>query len=267
VSAIAHTERASERVHDHLRGRILDGRVAPGDSVGSERALAEQLGVNRHAVREALKRLEQAGLVRISQGGATRVLDWRESGGLEVLLDLLSGRGGPPPVELARSVLEMRETIGVDAARRCATRASASARAAVAGLAEDAAAAIGSDSAIGSDPALGSDSALVSDSALGSDPALVDERYMLLWQALVAGSENVAYGLALNSLLAALAAYEVIADAVRPQQPELIRALGRAIAAGDGPAAATAARDLLEPDVRALVEMVTSPSSVGNRSR
>ena len=70
-------------------------------------------------MREALKRLQQAGLIRISQGGATRVLDWRQSGGLEVLLDLMDAPGSPPP-ELIRSVLEMRETVGVDAAGKCA---------------------------------------------------------------------------------------------------------------------------------------------------
>jgi DNA-binding FadR family transcriptional regulator len=79
--------------------------------------------------------------VRISQGGATRVQDWRETAGLEVLLDLVASPGGPPP-ELARAVLEMRESIGVDAARRCAARAGAQQRAAIAALAEEAARAI-----------------------------------------------------------------------------------------------------------------------------
>ena len=106
---------ASDAVHTRLRADILEGRLGPGDAVPSERALAEELGVNRHAVREALKRLQQAGLIRISQGGATRVLDWRESGGLEVLLDLMDAPGDPP-AELMRSVLEMRESVGVDAA-------------------------------------------------------------------------------------------------------------------------------------------------------
>src|SRR5436190_909399 len=90
--------RVFEPVHDRLRGDILAGRLQPGESVPSERALAEEYGVGRHAVREALKRLEQAGLVRISQGGATRVLDWRDSGGLEVLLDLLEGSRAMPPL-------------------------------------------------------------------------------------------------------------------------------------------------------------------------
>lgn len=220
--------RVSEQVHDRLRRDILEGRLAPGDPVASERALAEELGVNRHAVREALKRLQQAGLVRISQGGATRVLDWRDSGGLEVLLDLLGGSGGTPPIELARSVLEMRASIGVDAARRCALRAPRDARAQIARLAEAAAAAI------------------------GSDPALLDECYAGLWAAIVAGSGNVAYRLALNSLMSALVAYAEIGEAVRPRNAQGVRALGETVAAGDGEGAARAAGRLLEPDTRAL---------------
>src|SRR5919202_1731508 len=139
--------RRSDLVHDRLRRQILEGRLAPGDAVPSERVLAEALGVNRHAVREALKRLEQAGLVRISQGGATRVLDWRDAGGLEVLLDLVAGGAGPPPADVVRSVLEMRASVGIDAARRCAHRADAAQREAVRRLAGEAAAAVGRDDA------------------------------------------------------------------------------------------------------------------------
>ena len=131
--------------------------------------------------------------MQISQGGATRVLDWRQTGGLEVMLDLLGGRSGElPPPELARSVLEMRASIGVDAARRCAVRGPSAARARVGAIAGEAA------------------------DAVGVDGAAVDERYEALWRAIVAGSGNVAYQLALNSLIGALAAYEGIAEAVRP---------------------------------------------------
>ncbi len=199
--------------------------MSPGDPVPSERALAIELGVNRHAVREALKRLEQADLVRISHGGATRVLDWREGGGLEVLLDLLVGAGGPPPEEITRSVLEMRASVGVDAARRCAARAPAAVRADVRRCAEDAAAAV------------------------GLDPEALDVRFAALWQAIVAGSGNVAYRLALNSLMAAVAAFGEVAAEIRPTDREAIRTLGAAVAAGDEGRAAEAARSLLEDDV------------------
>ena len=82
---------------------------------------------SRHAVREALKRLQEAGLIRISHGGATRVRDWRHDGGLDLLLALAAQGDAPPELELERAALELRACIGADAARRCAERASAAA--------------------------------------------------------------------------------------------------------------------------------------------
>ena len=219
--------RVSDTVHERLRRDIVEGRLAPGDPLPSERALSEQLGVHRHGVREALKRLQQAGLVRISQGGATRVLDWRDSGGLEVLLDLTGDASEPPPHTLMRDVLEMRASIGVDAARRCAARASVDERATVERLADETA------------------------NAIGSDPLRLDDLYAALWRAIVVGSGNVAYRLALNSLMTALDAYEAVAAALRPRDGGDVRALGAAIAARDEPGADAAARRLLEPDVAA----------------
>ena len=52
-------------------------------------------------MREALKRLQESGLIRISHGGATRVRDWRRDGGLDLLL-ALAAQGEVPP-ELRRS--------------------------------------------------------------------------------------------------------------------------------------------------------------------
>ncbi len=106
------SRRVSDVVHDRLRTSILEGELAPGDAVPSERVLATELGVNRHAVREALKRLEQAGLVRITHGGPTRVQDWRDHGGMDLLLDLVRG-GTVVPDEVVRSVLEDMRREGV----------------------------------------------------------------------------------------------------------------------------------------------------------
>ena len=63
----------SDAIHRALRRAILDGTYGPDTALPSERQLSEELGASRHAVREALKRLQQAGLIAISQGGATRV--------------------------------------------------------------------------------------------------------------------------------------------------------------------------------------------------
>jgi len=162
--------------------------------------------------------------VRITQGGATRVLDWRQSAGLEVLLDLME-RDAEPPAELIRSVLEMRVSIGVDAARRCAERGKADVRERVGSLAESTATRVEA-----------------------ADPAALEE-FVAMWQAIVNGSGNLAYLLGLNSLNAALDAYPDLGRALAPRDPRALRQLGKSIAAGDDAAAARAASALLEADL------------------
>ena len=118
----------SESVHTHLRDAILSGELAPGDAVPSERELSERLGVNRHAVREAIKRLQQARLVQVSQGGPTRVRDWRATGGLDLIVDLVRDHSDRIDPGLMSAITEMRACIGTDVARRCAERAPAAVR-------------------------------------------------------------------------------------------------------------------------------------------
>ena len=49
-------------MYEELKSAIVDLRLAPGDPL-REAALAEQLGVSKTPIREALTRLEQEGLV------------------------------------------------------------------------------------------------------------------------------------------------------------------------------------------------------------
>ena len=81
--------------------------MQPGESLPSERRLAEVLGVSRPAVREALKRLTAAGLVEVRQGDATTVRDFRRHAGLDLLPRLLI-RAGELDVSVVRSILETR---------------------------------------------------------------------------------------------------------------------------------------------------------------
>ncbi|WP_432514063.1 GntR family transcriptional regulator [Kineococcus sp. SYSU DK001] len=55
---------ASERVHAHVKQRILD-RTLPGGQLITEGEIAEAVGVSRTPVREGLLRLEAEGLVRL----------------------------------------------------------------------------------------------------------------------------------------------------------------------------------------------------------
>lgn len=222
---------ASDTVHDELRDAILSGTLAPGAAVPSERELAGEHGVNRHAVREAVKRLQQARLVQVSQGGATRVLDWRETGGIDLLLDVALARGGAVDGATLRAIGEMRACIGGDAARLCALRAPAAERRAVAVLAEETAA------------------------------ALTDESNEQLWDAIVAGSGNLAYRLALNTLLTGMARLPGLAVHLTPARADArhLRALAAALREGDGVAAADAARPQLERPLRALARAGERP--------
>ncbi len=84
----------SEQVFSTLLESLLSGRYAPGEKLPTQRALAADLGVTMTSLREALKRLEQMGLVESRQGDAMRVRDWRAHGGLDVIAHLLFGSGG-----------------------------------------------------------------------------------------------------------------------------------------------------------------------------
>src|SRR5689334_15799597 len=61
-----------EEAYRTLRNWILDGTLAPGVQI-RDREIAEQLGVSRTPIREALLRLEDEGLVQTKPNRATRV--------------------------------------------------------------------------------------------------------------------------------------------------------------------------------------------------
>jgi DNA-binding GntR family transcriptional regulator len=68
-----------QRVYEHLRTAILEGRLEPGTEL-TEVALAEQLGVSRGPLREAIGRLAAEGLVSVSprRGAVVRSLSKEE---------------------------------------------------------------------------------------------------------------------------------------------------------------------------------------------
>jgi GntR family transcriptional repressor for pyruvate dehydrogenase complex len=67
-------ERLYEQVVEQLQELIVSGGLQPGDRLPPERQLAEQLGVSRTVIREAIKTLEERGLVEVLTGSGTYVL-------------------------------------------------------------------------------------------------------------------------------------------------------------------------------------------------
>ncbi|MBQ0894743.1 FadR family transcriptional regulator [Micromonospora sp. U56] len=213
----------ADHVFGQLRDAIVSGRYRPEEPLPGERELAAAFAVNRHAVREALRRLQQLGLLRVSQGGATRVLDWRVHAGLDLALSLVQSGDVLPVDTLVRDMLEMRACVGVDAARLCAERADAELRGSVIRDVEAYA-------------------------ALAPDLHAMDKANIVLWRDIVDGSGNTAYLLSFNSLVAgAVAVGEVPPERRAAELLDVTghRRLAEAIADGRGDAAAAQARALL----------------------
>jgi DNA-binding FadR family transcriptional regulator len=217
-----------EDVFDQLLGEVVDGELAAGDSLPSERRLAEVLSVSRPAVREALQRLSQARLVEVRHGGSTTVRDFRMSAGLDLLPRLLVRDGELDP-SVGRSILQARQSIAPTVAAQAAETAGAAAapalRAAVAQLEQAA------------------DSEARQHAALG------------FWDAIVDAADSIVFRLLFNSLRMA---YEPAIAALGPVMEAEVdnldgyRALAEAVAAGDPAAAHAAADDLLRPATEAL---------------
>lgn len=64
----------STSVVDTLRQRIVEGHLRPGDKLPAESALEDEFRVSRTVIREALSRLQAAGLVEKYRGKGTYVL-------------------------------------------------------------------------------------------------------------------------------------------------------------------------------------------------
>ncbi|MBJ8346768.1 FadR/GntR family transcriptional regulator [Antrihabitans sp. YC2-6] len=219
----------SDAVFAQLVDEILSGRLAPDDPLPAERDLAESFEVNRHAVREALKRVQQSGLIRIAQGGKTRVLDWRENAGLDLLVEL-TRTGAVPPRRLLRDIAEMRCSVGTDAARLCALRATDEQLARVSAIAAQ---------------RRGADAPF-------AELLLADG---VLWTAIIDGSGNLAYRLGLNTIIeciAAIGGHHLIGYPAELADREAHLELAARIADRDSVAARDLAQQLLGRVVDAL---------------
>jgi len=207
----------SDEVFAELRDAVLTGRFQPGDALPPERELAASFAVNRHAVREALQRLQVAGFVRVVHGGGTTVLNVRSSAGLDLLAHLARSGEGLDPMIL-RDGLEMRRCIGIEAARIAASRATDEARARVVAAA----------------------------AAYGCPD--IDDADRDFWLAVVEASGNLTFRLALNSLVHAIDGSPEVMDALlAADRADLLphAPLAAAIAAGDAAGAARLADAIL----------------------
>jgi GntR family transcriptional repressor for pyruvate dehydrogenase complex len=116
-------ERVSESVGAQIREAIFSGKLEPGHKLPPEREMAEQFETSRVALREALRSLEQEGLVEIKRGsgGGAFVADFDNA--LRALADSLN-----TVVKLGQAksghLTEVRSMLEPVMARTAAARAS-----------------------------------------------------------------------------------------------------------------------------------------------
>jgi GntR family transcriptional regulator, transcriptional repressor for pyruvate dehydrogenase complex len=223
LSRVAHRSLPDD-VFDQLREAIMSGRYRPGDRLPSQRALAADLGVNMASIREALGRLEQLRLLEVRHGSATRVLDWRRSGGLESLA--LEHRAGEP---LLGDLFEARRLLLIESARLAATRRSEEQAVGLLELAQAAASAADSQTAL-----------------------LADWAFMA---ALVEAAHNLVFQLIMNSVrelyLPRVEAFAGLVSDPHELAPLYIEA-ARAVEAGDAEAGAAAVGRLASSQAAAM---------------
>ena len=109
-------KRAVEEAADQLRRDILIGRYRPGDHLPGERELSAQLGVSRLTLRSAIARLESQGLIRAVHGAGNLVLDFKESGGIDLIgyLAGLAMENRAVPLTFLGELFEMRRIIAAE---------------------------------------------------------------------------------------------------------------------------------------------------------
>ncbi|GAB3625271.1 Pyruvate dehydrogenase complex repressor [Pandoraea terrae] len=110
--------RLSDMVYEQLETMIVEGRLAPGSALPSERDLAQQMGVSRPSLREALLRLESRGVIVGRAGGGYLVANASQPLLAEPLSQLMSRHS-----KTVDDVLEMREVLEAKAVELAAARA------------------------------------------------------------------------------------------------------------------------------------------------
>lgn len=114
-------QKVSLAIAAQLQQILLSGEYQAGDKLPSERVLGERFGVGRSSIREALRRLEAEGLVRIVHGVGSFVGDGPEadSGGNLARFLVLDGSTVP-------ELFEVRRALEGETAARAAERLTAS---------------------------------------------------------------------------------------------------------------------------------------------
>lgn len=104
-------DRIGVKVLEELVEMVVTGAVAIGEFLPPEQALCDEFGVSRTVIRECIKRIQEKGLVEVSQGRGTRVRhfnDWNvlDPDVLDALIRHDESLGVLDEVSVVRAALE-----------------------------------------------------------------------------------------------------------------------------------------------------------------
>lgn len=109
-----------KQVADQIQELILDDSIHAGDKLPGERELAEQMGVSRTVIREAIRVLSDRGLVQVKSGCGTYVRELSVKDAAASIELFLKLKQSPQSYQ---DVSEVRRMIEVEAAGLAAERA------------------------------------------------------------------------------------------------------------------------------------------------
>ncbi|TAN31799.1 FadR family transcriptional regulator [bacterium] len=119
--------RLSDQIVDLLAGEIISGRLQADESLPSEPQLVERFRASKVVIRESIQKLAGLGLIRVSWGKRTVVLDEREWNILAAPVQRAYVEAGRA-VELLTHLYEARLIVEPAAAEHAAARATADER-------------------------------------------------------------------------------------------------------------------------------------------
>jgi DNA-binding FadR family transcriptional regulator len=113
----------ADAVYSRLRWAILSGALEPGKDLPVAEKLARKMLVGAESVADAIGRLRSQRLIELLPDDRLRVLNWRETGGIELVADMLALAEHRATPDVVRSLLETRRALGIECAGLCAARA------------------------------------------------------------------------------------------------------------------------------------------------
>ncbi len=119
----ARRRNVSDDIVRRIEGLVVRGEAPAGSRLPSEREMAEQFGVGRSTVREALRTLAREGLVEIRPGKGIFFADYLARATLDFVGAISREEGGAATVGVMGEILEFRRIVEVPMAGLATERA------------------------------------------------------------------------------------------------------------------------------------------------